>query len=842
MGRWLKFNGKPRCVGCKKGWYMQRFTNLAWKYEGGWVCKKCTAPNCDICRREACLKCKAGFTLVNNRCRLCKFSEVFDPVSKRCFSQKMNNYIDINYNRAYGDIIVSDIFGLNEKDMTAMINFDIDYAKQNEFGEKIKVNPAVFKITAIDGENEFNYNFSNMPLTNRRNFMINTPFPKGKQLKIKVNVMTEDPSEFANFALRNFRYSLQKKQDGKKLDLFYKDDKVANKKVDASYLAHKPTIPDKLVFNLYKSFKLGTSVPEEFLYSEYNERDEMNGNWIQTWYKIGPKPEYKDETSMINIHGFKECAKDGGCEFQHKVTYNYKDSNLYYVDEFGEHLKISNLSKFNKLERWNFICLLIRKQGGGHGQQFEVLAANVFDDIEKELVSKSGEELGGQEFSYHPGLRRDLRIRRLGVIGGQKEADMAMSSIAMTPKDIEADREEIRRAAKIEADKKELAAQENLVKTKDSSKRTLDFDQKSDWDTSQEDKAVEDEDEDTGKKKKKTLKRRVKAQRPFKEQKNNPRIIFKRKGAFIVKDSTLDVGFALGDFKATTSDFVGSLYGSNFYKQFTYPMSKVDQFYMMEDNPHSKFGLVKNWADSTDKTPGTMVYEDKESKEFYPYHDDFTYFGGDTFMESILHKASDNPNKENSMIQGAFELKDNLEYWRMTHKLSTNYTQPVFVIKMHNSTEVLRIEHLIEIPKYSEEKKDKYYTTSKLKVIALRGTSRKGKLMYTRHETKPFSLSKLVGKTMTYTFQFWTDFKRKYFNVQKKKIMDMFVHFRDNQENEFDVKAFSDVWTNKNNYTMYNSHTMENFGVEPPLYNHKLVTLFVSQGSHQYEKDFANDS
>ena len=33
--------------------------------------------------------------------------------------------------------------------------------------------------------------------------------------------------------------------------------------------------------------------------------------------------------------------------------------------------------------------------------------------------------------------------------------------------------------------------------------------------------------------------------------------------------------------------------------------------------------------------------------------------------------------------------------------------------------------------------------------------------------------------------------------------MDMFVHFRDNQENEFDVKSYSDVWTNKNNYTMY---------------------------------------
>merc|ERR1712137_1238377 len=65
---------------------------------------------------------------------------------------------------------------------------------------------------------------------------------------------------------------------------------------------------------------------------------------------------------------------------------------------------------------------------------------------------------------------------------------------------------------------------------------------------------------------------------------------------------------------------------------------------------------------------------------------------------------------------------------------------------------------------------------------------------------------------------------------------------RDNQEIEFDVKGYNDVWTQKSNYTMYNSHTKENFGVEPTLYNHKLVTLFVSQGSHQYEKDFASDS
>ena len=83
-------------------------------------------------------------------------------------------------------------------------------------------------------------------------------------------------SDFRNFALRNFRYSLQKKQKDK-LDFYFKHNVAFNKKVDSSYLAHKATIPDRDVFDNYKTFKLGTTVPEEFLFSEYNERDEMNG-------------------------------------------------------------------------------------------------------------------------------------------------------------------------------------------------------------------------------------------------------------------------------------------------------------------------------------------------------------------------------------------------------------------------------------------------------------------------------------------------------------------------------------------------------------------------------------
>jgi hypothetical protein len=674
----------------------------------------------------------------------------------------------------------------------------------------------------MDGENEFSYIYDNIPLVNRRKFFISTPFPAGKQLKLKINCGTLDVADFQHFALRNFRYSLQKAQKGKKLDLYFKDDRKANSKVDASYLAHKPTIPDREVFENYQSFKLGTAVPEEFLYSEFNERDEMNGNWIQTWFKIGVKPDFQDTTTMINIHGWKECPADGGCEFQHKVIYDYTDSRLWYVDEEGAKGEIWRLKKFDTMNKWLFVCLLVRKQGSGHSQRFEVLVANTFDDIENQLVSKEGEELGGEKFQYHPGLRRALRVRRLNF-------DQSSPGLGWTPKQLESEKLESQKANS----EKKIADKETTRKLGDD-----------DWDKSQEE-PDEEEEADPGLQKQvakptNKLQRRKKKTRAFKTAKNNPRIIFKREGSFMQQDSTLDVSFALGDFKSKTADFVGSLYGANYYKWYTFPMSRVYNFYMMEDNPYQKFGRVKNWADSTDKTAGLMVYKE-ESGYYFPFHDDFTYFGGDTFMEATLNKAADNPNIANTLISGIFEVRDNLDDWRMTHGLATNFTKPLFVQTMANGTEVLRIDHYIQIPKYTEEKKDDYFTSSKLKIRALRGFNKKGKSMYTRFETKILNLAKQVNKTLTYSFQFWTELTRKYFLNQSRPMMDMIVHFRDNQETEFDTKAFNSIWIDKNDYTMYSSHTLENYNVEPPLYNHKLITLYVAQASHQYEKDFAHD-
>jgi len=208
------------------------------------------------------------------------------------------------------------------------------------------------------------------------------------------------------------------------------------------------------------------------------------------------------------------------------------------------------------------------------------------------LVSKEGEEIGGQEFQYHPGLRRDLRVRRLGYAGKDPNplADKSELSIgegeekqgiAMTPRQMEEKKAEDVQVNKEKA-KSDTSNNAKEEETKALS-RKLDGD---DWDKSQEEKD-DDEDDDGVKTKPKQVgpKKRQKKKRPFKSAKTNPRVFFKRAGSFLQKESVLDVGFALGDFKASTSDFVGSLYGSNYYKWFTFPMSKVYNFYMMEDNP-----------------------------------------------------------------------------------------------------------------------------------------------------------------------------------------------------------------------------------------------------------------
>jgi hypothetical protein len=56
----------------------------------------------------------------------------------------------------------------------------------------------------------------------------------------------------------------------------------------------------------------------------WNARDEINGNWIQTWYKIGVKPNYQDDVTLINIHGkLAEADPKLGEDFEFKIYYSY---------------------------------------------------------------------------------------------------------------------------------------------------------------------------------------------------------------------------------------------------------------------------------------------------------------------------------------------------------------------------------------------------------------------------------------------------------------------------------------------------------------------------------------
>ena len=145
---------------------------LVTKFKNGFSCKKCNLANCDICSTDGskCSFCYDGFSLEKSgACQACPLAQLWDPLTRTCFPMKPNNFIDISYNHAYNDIIVSDIFGISQ-DTRAVMNFDLDYVKIGEDDKKLKPPQAMFNVTVSDGTNSTSTIFSNEPRLTRRKF------------------------------------------------------------------------------------------------------------------------------------------------------------------------------------------------------------------------------------------------------------------------------------------------------------------------------------------------------------------------------------------------------------------------------------------------------------------------------------------------------------------------------------------------------------------------------------------------------------------------------------------------------------------------------------------------
>jgi len=95
----------------------------------------------------------------------------------------------------------------------------------------------------------------------------------------------------------------------------------------------------------------------------WNERDEINGNWIQTWYKIGVKPQYQEDITLINIHGklSEPDEKTGAEDFEFKIYYSYKDSGLYFKNHKKKKTLIRDCSKMDMQNTWNYVGAMVRK-------------------------------------------------------------------------------------------------------------------------------------------------------------------------------------------------------------------------------------------------------------------------------------------------------------------------------------------------------------------------------------------------------------------------------------------------------------------------------------------------
>lgn len=114
----------------------------------------------------------------------------------------------------------------------------------------------------------------------------------------------------------------------------------------------------------------------------WNERDEINGNWVQTWFKVDKKkPKKRNEINLISIHGELANAYKGEFGFQMNLYYSYSRKALMFKDYQGRRKKVWSYKKRDPEKVWTFVVLLIRKIFINDEQRFEVHACTSFEDI-----------------------------------------------------------------------------------------------------------------------------------------------------------------------------------------------------------------------------------------------------------------------------------------------------------------------------------------------------------------------------------------------------------------------------------------------------------------------------
>merc|ERR1712194_408499 len=161
------------------------------------------------------------------------------------------------------------------------------------------------------------------------------------------------------------------------LDIFAGPDQTANKPVsakDVSMFSRGIAVKTIDDFETLYEFEIGKQLtPDLTNIAEWNEQDELNGNWITTWFKINrTKPENSDRVTLISLRFTLQEATDYGIWVYYCVYYDYRTMWIYWWDYDSDPIMIWDYTTYDPYI-WNSISLLLRKTKVNGKLTFKIL-------------------------------------------------------------------------------------------------------------------------------------------------------------------------------------------------------------------------------------------------------------------------------------------------------------------------------------------------------------------------------------------------------------------------------------------------------------------------------------
>jgi len=254
-----KKEDQNECLSCVDGTWLKSGIKKKSKMYGK-DCQKCPVKNCAKCGKLGCIHCKDGFGFFKRKCKACKKDQVYDPFSRRCFVQKENQYLDMHKEDKNKLFAVTDIFGTHDSH-TAIFNFNIDWKKVLSTGATITPEHLILNITSITTSLKWLVKegkkvseevvkkettlLSDLPLHKRRTVYFRMPLMRETDISLIIQPILANPKDFQFYTMTEFKYSLQRHQQGDDNKLDFPEDFEANKQVKSEHMSHKSGFPER---------------------------------------------------------------------------------------------------------------------------------------------------------------------------------------------------------------------------------------------------------------------------------------------------------------------------------------------------------------------------------------------------------------------------------------------------------------------------------------------------------------------------------------------------------------------------------------------------------------------